>query len=95
MPTRPATTNLELDAATQARLRRLAVTRNLPADRLMKQAVDEYLDREEGRARFQQDAFAAWLEFQATNLHVTADEADAWLARLEAGEDAEPPQPHR
>jgi hypothetical protein len=25
----------------------------------------------------------------------TAAEADAWLARLEAGEDAEPPQPHR
>lgn len=41
-----------------------------------------------------QDALDAWAEFQATGLHVTAAEADAWLARLEAGEDAEPPVPH-
>jgi hypothetical protein len=25
---------------------------------------------------------------------VTGDEADAWLSRLEAGEDVEPPAPH-
>jgi predicted transcriptional regulator len=49
----------------------------------------------ERREKFQQDAFAAWVEYQATSLHVTAAEPDAWLARLEAGEDAEPPQPHR
>ncbi len=36
---------------------------------------------------------AAWFEYQTTGHHVTAEEADAWLARLEAGEDAEPPSP--
>jgi predicted transcriptional regulator len=94
MPTRPAT-NLKLDPVTQARPRRLADARYRSADGLMREAIDQYLEREEGREPFLQDAFAAWAEFQETGLHVTAAEADAWLARLAAGEDVEPPQPHQ
>lgn len=93
MPSR-ATTTLALDPATKSRLRRLANARSRPADGLVREAVEQYLDREEGRQRIQQDAFAAWAEYQANGLHVTAAEADAWLARLEAGEAAEQPQPH-
>jgi predicted transcriptional regulator len=44
--------------------------------------------------QFCSDALAAWAEYQATGLHATAEEVDAWLARLEAGEDAEPPRCH-
>jgi predicted transcriptional regulator len=40
------------------------------------------------------DALAAWDEYQLTGQHVTADDADAWLARLEAGETVEPPAAH-
>jgi predicted transcriptional regulator len=41
-----------------------------------------------------QEAIEAWESYQATGLHVTFDEADAWLAELEAGTTAEPPQCH-
>lgn len=61
---------------------------------LMREAIEQYVDREERREQFRQDALAAWAEYQATGLHVTGEEADAWLARLEAGEDAEPPECH-
>jgi predicted transcriptional regulator len=47
------------------------------------------------RQRVRQDALAAWAEYQATGLHVTAEEADAWLSQLEAGEDVDPPATHR
>jgi predicted transcriptional regulator len=60
----------------------------------MREAIEQYVDREERREQFRQDALAAWAEYQATGLHVTGEEADAWLARLEAGEDAEPPECH-
>ena len=46
---------------------------------------------EEEREAFKQDALRAWKEYQANGLHVTLEEADAWLAKLEAGENAEPP----
>lgn len=38
-----------------------------------------------------QDAIRAWDEYLATSLHITQDEADAWLGKLEAGHDVEPP----
>jgi predicted transcriptional regulator len=54
----------------------------------------EVKTKTEKREQFRNDAMAAWAEYQATGLHATAEEVDAWLARLEAGEDAEPPACH-
>ena len=52
------------------------------------------LEREESREAFRQSALSAWAQFQASGLHVTAEESDAWLARLESGEDADAPEFH-
>jgi hypothetical protein len=43
---------------------------------------------------FKEDAIRAWNDYQASGLHVTHEEADAWLAKLEAGDDSEPPGCH-
>jgi predicted transcriptional regulator len=60
----------------------------------MREAVEQYVGREEKREQVRQDALAAWNHYQTTGLHATAEEADAWLAQLEAGEDAEAPECH-
>jgi predicted transcriptional regulator len=88
------TTSLKLDAETKARLQKLADTRRRSSHWLMREAIEQYVEREERREQFRQDALTAWAEYQATGQHVTAEEADAWLARLESGEDAEPPACH-
>jgi predicted transcriptional regulator len=49
---------------------------------------------QDARVAFREDGVRAWTEYQATSLHVTAKEADAWLAKLEAGKDVEPPECH-
>jgi len=41
-----------------------------------------------------EDTLKALQAFQENGLHATFEEVDAWLARLEAGEDAEPPICH-
>ena len=46
------------------------------------------------RERLRQDALAAWANYQATGKHVTEEEADIWLAELEAGKDVDPPECH-
>jgi hypothetical protein len=46
---------------------------------------------DEKRDRFRRAALAAWTNYQTTGLHATAEEADAWLAKLEGGEGAAPP----
>jgi predicted transcriptional regulator len=91
MPT-SSTTSLKLDAVTKERVHRLAVARRRSAHWVMREAVEQYVEREEKREQFRQDALAVWAHYQATGLHVTADKADAWLARLEAGQDAPIPK---
>ena len=93
MPMLPAA-SLKLDAETESRLLRLAETRHRSADLLMREAIEQYIERAERREQLRQDAFVAWTEYQATGQHVTGEEADAWMARLEAGEDVNPPSPH-
>jgi predicted transcriptional regulator len=60
----------------------------------MREAVEQYVGREEKREELRTAALAAWDEYQATGLHATAEEADAWLAKLEAGEEARAPECH-
>ena len=60
----------------------------------MRDAIEQYLTREEQRDAARQSALTAWSDYQATGLHVTAEEADSWLARLESGEDVDPPECH-
>jgi predicted transcriptional regulator len=93
MPT-AATTSLKLDSELKERVQRLASLRRRTAHWIMREAVEQYVGREETREQFRADALAAWNEYQATGLHATAEEADAWLAKLEAGEDAEAPECH-
>lgn len=87
--------NLQLDEALSDRLKRLAAARQQSPEDLMRKAIEQYVDYEEDRDQLNRDMVASWEEYQATGMHVTGEEADAWLAKLEAGEDAEPPIPHK
>ena len=89
-----STTTLKLDADTKNRIKRLADSRQRTAHWIMLEAIRQYADREEKHEQLRQDALNAWQEYQVTGLHVTHEEADAWLAKLEAGESAEPPECH-
>jgi predicted transcriptional regulator len=92
MPT--STTSLKIEAELKDRVQRLAAARRRSPHWIMREAVEQYVSREEKREQLRQDALAAWNHYQSTGLHVTAEEADAWLAKLEAGEDAETPECH-
>jgi predicted transcriptional regulator len=83
--------SVKLDETIQERVRRLASARRRTPHWIMREAIEQYVEREERREQFRQDTLAAWEEFQATGQHVTAEDADAWLAKLEEGETVEPP----
>lgn len=85
---------IKIDEDTKARIKRLAEARHRTSHWLMREAITQYVDREEKREAFRQDTLKAWEEFRTTGLHVTAEEADAWLAQLEQGNDIEPPACH-
>ena len=87
-----STTSVKLDTEIKERVQRLAEARRRSPHWVMREAIEQYVEREEKRERFRQDALAAWTHYQTTGLHVTADEADSWLAKLEAGKQAAPPK---
>lgn len=91
---RTAITSLKLNTETKARVQRLAAARRRTPHWVLREAVEQYVEREEARERLRQDALAAWNHYQETGLHVTAGEADAWLAKLEAGKRSAPPKCH-
>lgn len=86
--------SLKLDADLRARLHRLAEAQRRTPHWLMREAIAQFVQREEARERLRVDAAAAWEEYQATGRHATGEAMDAWLARLEAGEDVDPPACH-
>lgn len=89
-----ATTSLKLDPATKDRVQRLASARRRTPHWIMREAVEQYVEREEKREQLRLDALAAWNHYQETGLHASASEADAWLAKLEAGKRAVSPKCH-
>lgn len=86
--------SVKLDAETRSRIEHLAASRRRSTHWMMREAIGQYIEREEKGESFRQDAIQAWDEYQATGLHVTLQEADVWLAKLEAGQDVEPPPCH-
>jgi predicted transcriptional regulator len=82
---------IKIDENTKARIRRLADACQRTPHWLMREAITQYVDREEKREAFRQDALQAWEAFRATGQHVTADQTDAWLAQLEQGNEVDPP----
>jgi predicted transcriptional regulator len=89
-----AATSIKLDEALKGRVRHLADARRRSSHWIMREAIAQYVEREEKREAFRQEAMRAWEEYQRAGLHATLEEADAWLAKLEASEDAKPPKCH-
>lgn len=72
-------TTLKLDEETKDRVRRLADVHQRSAHWILLEAVHQYVEREEKRESFRQDALASWAEYKETGLHVTGSEVSAWL----------------
>jgi len=85
---------VKIDPEMKDRMKRLAAARRRSTHWLMKEAISQYVEREEKHESFRQDSIKAWNEYQATGLHLKLEEADAWLAKLEDGQDVDPPKCH-
>jgi predicted transcriptional regulator len=85
---------IKIDDDIKARVKRLAEARHRTSHWVMREAITQYVNREEKRESFRQDTIKAWEDFRLTGLHVSGEEADAWLAELEQGKDIEPPECH-
>jgi predicted transcriptional regulator len=84
VPAASSPVSIKLDADERSRLSALAAARQRSSHYLMREAVREYLTREELRQAFADEAETAWLDYERTGLHVTHAEIDAWAKSLVA-----------
>jgi predicted transcriptional regulator len=79
----------------RSRLAALAETRKRSPHYLMREAVSEYLGREEARQSFREEASRAWRDYKETGLRATHDEVDAWIESLGGRKPRRQPKWHK
>lgn len=72
-------TSLDIEDELRRRLGKLADARSLSPNGMIDDAIRQYLDREEARDDFKQEALKSWSEFRRNGLHLTGQEAHDWL----------------
>jgi predicted transcriptional regulator len=72
-------TSIKIDDELKSRVRQLADIKNRSAHWIMCEAIREYIEREEKKESFKQEALASWKAYQETGRHLTAQEVQNWL----------------
>ncbi|MBB4007115.1 CopG family ribbon-helix-helix protein [Allorhizobium taibaishanense] len=72
-------TSLKIDDGLKARVQQLANQQRRSSHWIMLEAVRQYVEREEARESFKQEAMASWAEHQETGRHLSGAEVRGWL----------------
>jgi predicted transcriptional regulator len=91
----PTATSIKLDDELKSRVQHLAGLRRRSAHWIMREAIQQYVEREEKREAFRRETIEAWEDFQATGLHATAEEVEKWLASWGTDDELPPPACHK
>ncbi|PSJ81227.1 CopG family ribbon-helix-helix protein [Neisseria iguanae] len=81
----PVAVKLPLDV--KERLKIVAEQQDRSMHWLMREAVNQFLEREEHKAALRKEADASWQHYQETGRHVTLEEANDWMDKIIAGEE--------
>jgi predicted transcriptional regulator len=87
-------TSLKIDDELKDRIRHLADQQDRTPHWIMREAIREYVEREEKRQSFYEEAMQSWTEYQETGLHLTGEDVFEWLSRWGKDRNAEPPACH-
>lgn len=87
-------TSIKIDEALKSRIHKLAYARQRSSHWIMREAIQEYVDREEARESLKQEALLSWQQYQETGRHITGQEAQDWLRTWGTEDEEEPPSCH-
>ena len=70
---------VKLDDSLKSRIQELADARQRTPRWIMKEAIRDYVVREEAKESFKQEAVASWKSYQETGRHLIGEEVRDWL----------------
>ena len=88
-------TSVKLDDDLKSRIQRLADARNRSSHWIMREAIRDYVGREEARESFKRESLASWTAYRETGHHLTGREVRAWLNTWGTDEETEIPSCHK
>jgi len=71
---------VKVEPEMRERIKRLATRRQRTQQGLIRDAIRQYVEQEEARDAFLQQARDAWQQYRETGLHASAEEVLEWLA---------------
>ncbi|MCH8073577.1 MAG: CopG family ribbon-helix-helix protein [Proteobacteria bacterium] len=87
-------TSVKLDDDLKRRIQNLAESRQRSPHWIMREAIRDYVEREEARESFKREALASWEAYQETGRHLTGQELHDWLRTWGADRETEIPECH-
>ncbi|TCL05360.1 CopG family ribbon-helix-helix protein [Sodalis ligni] len=90
-----SSTTLKIDDRLKERVKKLADARDRSPHYLMIAAITQYIEHEEARESFKQEAVDSWREYQETGLHLTGDEVKTWLRGWGTEAETDIPECHK
>jgi predicted transcriptional regulator len=87
-------TSIKIDDELKGRIQRLAGLRQRSPHWIMREAIAQYVEREETRESFKQEALASWTAYQETGRHLTGQEVRTWLNTWGTETETELPECH-
>lgn len=87
-------TSVKLDAELKNRLDQLAGARRRSPHWMMREAIRQYVEREEARESFRREALDSWRAYRETGQHLTLDETAGWLNTWGTEDETEAPESH-
>ena len=87
-------TTVKIDDQLRERIQHLAGIRQRLSHWIMKEAIRDYVEREEKRESFKQEALRSWKEYQDTGLHLSGKEVRDWLTTWGTDTESELPKCH-
>ncbi|ERS89967.1 MULTISPECIES: CopG family ribbon-helix-helix protein [unclassified Halomonas] len=88
-------TSLKIDDALKDRVKQLASQRRRSSHWIMLEAIQQYVEREEARESFKQEALASWEAYQETGRHLTGQEVRSWLSTWGTEDEKAKPECHK
>jgi len=83
-------TTIKIDGALNERIDKLATLRHRSPAAIMREAIEQYIEREEARESFKQEALDSWAQYHKAGQHLTGEEVRAWLNNWGENDDAAP-----
>ena len=77
------------------RLHKISTAKNRSTHWIMKEAIQQYVEREESAEIFKRETIEAWEEYQRDGLHITRNEMTSWLNTWGTPNETECPPCHK